>query len=333
MTLIEEDMPDFLKQIMSQVMLEVRTENEAVELLHTLRQILRLSFKKSIYFLGENEKSRQKISKARNSYARIAQGEMPLICFDNTALGTADDGCLVTTRGIYIHNIMQSPIFLEYRNISNIEVRGVFSKEIYINDYELNVQLMDSGDVENFASLLQILAGKFGNPKFNLPRDNSSRQQTVNIYDPAQIKAYLQNVRQRSGKFNFKKSVYYYGDGDKSQQKISGAIKSYAAISDGEVPLICFDNTVFGSAKDGCLVTTRGVYVHNPMENVNFFDYKMFVIAEIRGTFIKDVYINDYKLDTNCMYGDDKDGFAELINLFVKDFSGEDSMYSLVMNS
>lgn len=174
MTLIEEDMPDFFKQIMSQVMLEVRTENEAVELLHTLRQILRLSFKKSIYFLGENEKSRQKISKARNSYARIAQGEMPLICFDNTALGTAHDGCLVTT---------------------------------------------------------------------------------------------------------------------------------------------------------------RGVYVHNPMENVNFFDYKMFVIAEVRGTFIKDVYINDYKLDTNCMYSDDKDGFAELINLFVKDFSGEDSMYSLVMNS
>lgn len=333
MTLLEEDMPEFLKQIMSQIMLEVRTENEAIELLHTLRQILRLSFKKSIYFLGDNEKSRQKLAKARNSYAQSAQGEISLLCFDNTALGTATDGCLVTTRGIYIHNIMQPPIFLEHRNISKIEVRGVFSKEIYINDYELQIQLMDSDDAENFANIMTILSGKFSNPQFNLPRNNSSAQKTIDTYEPAQIKLYLQNVRQRSGKFNFKKSVYYYGDDGKSEQKFLGAINSYAPIIYGEVPLICFDNTVFGSSKDGCLVTTRGIYVHNPMENVNFFDYKMFVIAEIRGTFIKEIYINDYKLDTNCLYSDDKPGFAELINLFVKDFSGADSMYSLIMNS
>ena len=332
MNLIEEDMPEFFKEIMSQVMVEVRTENEAVELLNTLRQILRLSFKKSIYFLGESEKSRQKINKAQNAYARLAQGEIPLVCFDNTALGTAADGCLVTTRGIYIHNMMQSPVFLEHRNINKVEVRGAFSKDFFINDYELDIHLMESDDVENFDTLIKILAGKFGNPEFNLPRNNSSRQQTFDVYDPAQIKIYLQNVRQRSGKFNFKKSVYYYGDGSKSQQKILGATKKYASIIDGEVPLICFDNTVFGSAAEGCLVTTRGVYVHNPMESVNFFEFKMFVIAEIRGVFLKDVYINDYKLDTNCMYADDKEGFTELINLFVKDFSGENSMYALFMH-
>ena len=78
MNLIEEDMPEFFKEIMSQILLEVRTENEAVELLNTVRQVLRLSFRKSIYFLGENEKSRQKITKARNAYARLVQGEIPL---------------------------------------------------------------------------------------------------------------------------------------------------------------------------------------------------------------------------------------------------------------
>lgn len=133
-------------------------------------------------------------------------------------------------------------------------------------------------------------------------------------------------------RLSFRKSIYFLGENEKSRQKITKARNAYARLVQGEIPLVCFDNTALGTAADGCLVTTRGVYVHNPMESVNFFEFKMFVIAEIRGVFLKDIYINDYKLDTNCMYADDKEGFAELINLFVKDFSGENSMYSLFMN-
>jgi len=80
--------------------------------------------------------------------------------------------------------------------------------------------------------------------------------------------------------------------------------------------------TVFGTADVGALITTRGVYLKNQMKTEQFFGFDLMVIAELRGAFIKDVYINDMKLDTTCMDDDDKAGFVEFINLMAKQFGG-----------
>ncbi len=48
--------------------------------------------------------------------------------------------------------------------------------------------------------------------------------------------------------------------------KLQNAIAKFAPLAPGERPLLLIDNTVFGSAKDGLLMTDVALYAHNPLE-------------------------------------------------------------------
>ncbi|WP_102273700.1 TerD family protein [Cytobacillus massiliigabonensis] len=57
---------------------------------------------------------------------------------------------------------------------------------------------------------------------------------------------------------------YLYRQQDsKSGKKFSNVLSSYAQLENDEQPILLYDNTAFGSAKDGFLITTRHIYWHN----------------------------------------------------------------------
>lgn len=55
-------------------------------------------------------------------------------------------------------------------------------------------------------------------------------------------------------------NVYFNENKEKSQKKIQGAIKGYAKLSSNEIPIVCFDDTVFGAADEGFLMTNKFLY-------------------------------------------------------------------------
>ena len=117
-------------------------------------------FYKYIYYLGDDDKSDQKITKAISSYAYLHEEEIPCICFDSTVMGGAEDGILVTNQGIYIHNPYEKVIYLTYQEIDSIEVQGVFSKDLYINNLKIyKPGGMDNTDIESFGRLIKKIAG------------------------------------------------------------------------------------------------------------------------------------------------------------------------------
>ncbi|MCG4734839.1 hypothetical protein L0M92_14635, partial [Casaltella massiliensis] len=57
---------------------------------------------------------------------------------------------------------------------------------------------------------------------------------------------------------NLKKYIYFEGSIE-GNRKIKNAIASYANLNSKENIIFCFDNTVLGSAKDGFLLTDKGI--------------------------------------------------------------------------
>jgi hypothetical protein len=89
---------------------------------------------------------------------------------------------------------------------------------------------------------------------------------------------------------------------DIPEKKLTGACEAYARMDfTREAPLVLGDDTVFGSAKRGLLVTTRALHfcVTNPVDG--FSDYKGTLPLEAIHAFrvIGDaLYVNDEKLGT-----------------------------------
>jgi len=78
------------------------------------------NFSGSVYFWGESEKANKKIQNALNAYAVLKPGEFPIFCLDITVFGGAEDGLLVTTRGIHIHEIFEDYRFIPYQEMTNV---------------------------------------------------------------------------------------------------------------------------------------------------------------------------------------------------------------------
>ena len=306
-----DDIPEPLRTFAREICYMVDSEEAAVTLMKNVAKLPGMQFQKAVYFVHEGEKSKSKIQKAVASYGAKSIGEYPLVCFDNTVFGDASQGALITSKGIYIKNPMSERIFIKFSNVENVELRGIFNDEIYVNGYEIDSALMERKDRESFKNLIEWLTGKFNNPEMNLTRPASMN--TRKEYNIDELVTFLDNLQQRNRIFSFDGKIYYLGSGEKSDKKILGAINSYAAIEEDEIPLVCFDNTVFGSATEGCLITTRGIYVHNKMKKSAFFDFSFFIETELRGVFAKDVYINDYEIDTSTLRNDEREGLSALI--------------------
>lgn len=70
-------------------------------------------------------------------------------------------------------------------------------------------------------------------------------------------------------------------------KKIMGAL-TYARVEPNEV-LVLMDDTVFGGAKDGMVITTKGIFSHEPFSERRFFEWKK----------IKNVTSNGKELNVN----------------------------------
>ena len=100
--------------------------------------------------------------------------------------------------------------------------------------------------------------------------ENSSNKTIINLDE--EIFNKVKNLVISISQLNMKSYIYYYGECNIASKKFENAIKSYADISKDEKLLLCYDNTVFGSAKDGILITNKKVYIHNMLSKAESID-------------------------------------------------------------
>ncbi len=279
-------------------------------------------FDSHIYHYGDDGKSRDKFVGATHSYAKLEADELPLVCFDSTLFGSAEDGLLMTTRGIWVHNYKEETKFYKYTEIQNLELRGLISKDIYIDGYKINTSGVSSKDVKKFYQLMYGIWQSFlemAEFEKTQPKKESALSKVLNYDTNSGGKRKLTEDKLDEVFFDLRNNknyqisnLYIYSQDSKVQKKFNNAISSYAQIKPNEKPLVCFDATFFGSAKDGFLLSTKGIWLHNYTEETLFFAYDK--ISEIQYDDNK-IFVDGVKIDTA---GTSKEDRAKIFNLIDK---------------
>jgi len=78
-------------------------------------------------------------------------------------------------------------------------------------------------------------------------------------------------------------------------KKLSNALDSYAEGLKEEDVLVLIDNTVFGKAKNGALLTSKVLYSHNTGEEPQYIELNKIKTIKLKEGFGNDIYINGLK--------------------------------------
>lgn len=111
------------------------------------------------------------------------------------------------------------------------------------------------------------------------------------------------------------RKLFLYEKGHKAEQKFQNACSTYALLQSGEVPLLLFEETAFGSAKQGLLLSSEAIYVRNKMSQGVRFRWNDIQEIELMGMLTKELFINNYKVDATLLNTNElKTQFCELLN-------------------
>ena len=122
----------------------------------------------------------------------------------------------------------------------------------------------------------------------------------------------------------FRSHIYYNELGEikdkKTQKKFNNALNSYVKLVPDEAPLVLFDSTFFGSAKDGFTLTNKGIHIHSgdsSEKHAPFISYKYLQVSQNE----KDLMINSSKFSMIPLSANDVARVVEVINLCKKQFT------------
>ena len=133
-----------------------KLQKEIMEKIRSLMMSPKFNFKSYVYYsVDTSDRAERKFNSAIQSYVtNPSENEIPLICLDSTTMGGAEDGALITTNGIYIHNDKEPPKFFHFNDIKKVTIDGLVNKKIFINGQKLDSGGMSNSDVQKFQTLI-----------------------------------------------------------------------------------------------------------------------------------------------------------------------------------
>lgn len=254
------------------------------------------------------------------------EDEIPLLFYDDTWLKSARDSFLVTSKKLLISN-MGTITCLNIEDIRGISmVEKTFSPGVLINNKH-KIVTVDAGKdkVRPITCCIEAalkVAGILSNVKINFASqltpeilgnmatitDGSeivTQKEKANISYQELIE-YVKNIINVTA---LPETHRYYILAGTNDKKYSNAFASYCKLQVGEFPILLFDNTIFGSAKEGFVLTTRGIYFRNSSDKMGFVPYKecdnRVLISEY------DIIINGTTINAAC--ASKKESFVEVI--------------------
>ncbi|MBR2215543.1 MAG: hypothetical protein IJ849_07275 [Selenomonadaceae bacterium] len=307
----------------------------AAELLKVLNDDKRFRFSSHVYYYRDDSRIKKMFAQAIDKYAKLSEEESPLVLYTPTSGNDGSKGFLLSTHGIYEYHEPTSS-FVYYNAIKYlgiVDVNG--NREIFVNDTQLASMYVDKDKLLDMMKfVIDYLAKASNNPVESQTvtgeKDNSAENKVVvsgKDFDYRAIDkdtiASLRTVLQKCGKFDFSGSTFASGlyidtEQGKGKKKLAGAMKSYAKLLPDELPIIVYDDTFFGSADNGFLLTSRGIHWKNFLADAVFLTYGKITGAESKvpeGKKKSELFVNGKKINTVGIK--DKEKGVELIRCVI----------------
>ncbi|MFA9559341.1 hypothetical protein ACERII_18675 [Evansella sp. AB-rgal1] len=267
-----------------------------------IAKIDEVELKKKICFPNTHPKQ---FANALNEYAHMEKDEIPLFFFDDTIFANGKKGSVITNKAIYIndgkmafkipHNKIQD---MSINYVNNIPVKIL----IHTNNSTIDLITSPIGydtEKQRLIDLLELIIEKstsFSSQPSKqgmeglalteehvvaeyFEQDEEDYAEQANDERDNSVKNYRESILYAfaDGEVNYNGKFYYYNNikkDSKTAKKFMNVLSSYAKIQDNEQPIVLFDNTGFGSAKDGFLLTDTAIYWHNMLETSKYVNYK-----------------------------------------------------------
>ena len=246
------------------------------------------SMLKRLYFSGVDDGGEKKIKNAINSYANIDEDESIICCFDSTVFGSASDGFLMTDYGLYVHNLFGESQELSWDELEFVSTRknGGDEKVIINTDSSNIINIELYRDESEYVKNLLVEVAEYIN----------NHEEIENDEDDDDLSQYISTVHA-----NFEcTAVYFLNTNKKANEKIKKALAAYGGNAVNDFPICCYDNTLFGGADDGFILTDKRICVHNIGESSKSIEHKCVECVEL----MKDkngIVINSNKGENICV--------------------------------
>lgn len=277
-----------------------------------------------------SDKLKKKLENVKATYAPIVD-EKPIVLFDNTSFGSAKDGFLITDQRIYVHNMMDKGWSSSFQEI---EKMGLSGSTILINGKSLDITMISGKDREDFYEFVELLVfvqkygGTIGASNGSIDHSHASNEiQSMKLEVASSSNTTSEIVMNKDNAIEeiknmvlgiknpgVRKYVFIENENEKVNKKFRNALETYAKLESDEIPIVLYDNTGFGSAKDGCLITNRRVYIHNMLQKPIKIDIKDIISVEVKGS---DLLINQHPLYITMISSPDRAEFKAYIGNFI----------------
>lgn len=248
-------------------------------------------FEQLVYFYENDIPSINIFSAALSNYAKLAEGEAPFVCYYASDSAKRSDGLVVTSFGVHICNKGNKPVFIPYNKLKEVQFyEGFLGNELKLNGIEINAPKLSKDDLHNLYSLIADVADGLDSLKLN--RNITDAKGSTSSTSSTKKTTPKTFVEQLCAEYSFSSHIYYYDFDEKPnkkiQKKFQTALNTYVKLTPSEVPLVLFDSTVFGSAKEGFVLTTRGIHINADMQKMEFITYGNLLVSQYK----KDMIIN-----------------------------------------
>lgn len=216
---------------------------------------------------------------------------------------------LFDSQKIYFVSISEKPRSFFYNEIKNfkfVRKEGVMTYSDYINVNGEDLMTVEFDD-EVFKAVKDIIE------IFKLKNSMKNSSNTAEIENKPQISfsEFKANLRDN---YKFNTYVYYnYANDEKAQKKFKAAFDSYANLSADEEPFVLFDATLFGSAKDGFILTNKGFHSKGIGIEQKFIPYDRLGIAQDSKGKHQIIKINAIEIDTVALKDEDIEKLVKLM--------------------
>ena len=202
-----------------------------------------------------------KLSAALMSYAPDVLPKDVLVLVDNTVWGGAKEGLIVTRKKLYAKELWTTPISRTLREDSTLGFTD--ANELTVNGTQfIRLSQLDISALQKLAEAIQsmcdICAG--GSISVNVPETKKSQSAaSETATEPSSTKSRITKKTLLS-LFADISDVHIFMAPDIPENKLSAALMSYAPDVLPKDVLVLVDDTVWGGAKEGLIVTRKKLY-------------------------------------------------------------------------
>lgn len=299
-----------------------------------------------LFFITNNIDAKliKKLNNVYNTYASTRRkDEKEFFIFDNTVWDGAKEGFYITDEYLYCHNSFEEAFKIKISEVDKVEIKN---KKIYINDKKIDLLQEDDIEKYNFKNLIEYILFRIKydnvinqfNEDYNCKVEefseenevkeninnkeveNKVKQQEKNmireVKNETELLTHLVKFLSAKNIRDLKNRLYINGESANANKKIVNASKSYLKIESGEFVYALYDNTIFGSGKDGFSLTNKNIYYRNCFENTVKIPYKDIETINIDKNCL---IIERNKIDVNFINNDEmglfRDTIIELIEI------------------